>query len=141
MDSNGALKNGVAGLLSFDIDGTMEMGDPPGPVKAKIVRRAREMGFLVGSCSDRPVRVQEMLWSTRDLVMDFIVIKHQLLVVRARFEVEAYYHIGDLELDQQFAREAGFTFVWPHEAIGEPWAMNGASVGALGNWKAPEGFS
>ena len=122
MESNGNSNGKITTVLSFDIDGTMEMGDPPGPVKAEIVRRARAMGFLVGSCSDRPVAVQEMLWSTRGLKMDFVVIKHQLPVVKARFEAEAYYHIGDLELDQQFAREAGFTFVWPHEASDEPWA-------------------
>ncbi len=125
-DSSNASKSNLPTVLSFDIDGTMQMGDPPGPVTGKIVRRARELGFLIGSCSDRPVAVQEMLWSTQGLVMDFVVIKHQLSEVKARFKAEAYYHIGDRELDKQFADEAGFIFLWPDEALDEPWANNGA---------------
>jgi hypothetical protein len=121
-DSSDASKNDLPIVLSFDIDGTMKMGDPPGPVTGQMVRRARELGFLIGSCSDRPVGVQEMLWRTQELVMDFVVIKHQLPDVMARFKAKAYYHIGDRELDQQFAGQAGFGFFWPDEAATEPWA-------------------
>ena len=31
-------------LVSFDIDGTLEVGDPPGQVAINVVRRARELG-------------------------------------------------------------------------------------------------
>jgi hypothetical protein len=41
-------------VLSFDIDGTLELGDPPGGITMEMVRRAHELGYLVGSCSDRP---------------------------------------------------------------------------------------
>lgn len=126
MDSNDTPKKGLPILLSFDIDGTMEMGDPPGPVSVNLVRRAKELGCVVGSCSDRPVAVQEMLWATRGMVMDFVVMKHQLPDVMARFKAAAYYHIGDRELDQQFAGQAGFGFFWPDDATSEPWANNGA---------------
>ena len=143
-DSNDASKNHLTTLLSFDIDGTMQMGDPPGPVTGAIVRRARELGFLIGSCSDRPVAVQERLWSTLGLVMDFVVIKHQLPDVMARFEAKAYYHIGDRELDQQLAGQAGFGFFWPDEAAGEPWANDGfggpGSMSGYGIGPAPGGF-
>lgn len=108
-------------LLSFDIDGTMEFGDPPGPVAAEIVRRAQEMGYTVGSCSDRPAPVQAMLFAAKGITLDFSVIKHQLPLVKARFEAEIYYHIGDRELDKQFAEQAGFDFFYPDVAITEPW--------------------
>ena len=42
-------------LLSFDIDGTLEEGDPPGPIGMDLVVRALEMGYVVGSSSDRTV--------------------------------------------------------------------------------------
>lgn len=131
-DTTGTPENKLPTLLSFDIDGTMQMGDPPGPVTGAIVLRAREMGFLIGSCSDRPVAVQEMLWSTLGLVMDFVVIKHQLPEVMARFKAAAYFHIGDRELDQQLAAQAGFGFFWPDEAVAEPWVNNdGTGSGGL----------
>ena len=125
-DSSDDSKSNLPTVLSFDIDGTMEMGDPPGPVSVNLVRRAKEMGYVVGSCSDRPIAVQEMLWATRGMVMDFVVMKHQLSDVMARFKAQAYYHIGDRELDQQFAGQAGFGFFWPAEATAEPWVNKSA---------------
>lgn len=48
----------VAILLSFDIDGTLELGEPPGGVTMEMVRRAHDLGYLVGSCSDRALSSQ-----------------------------------------------------------------------------------
>ena len=48
-------------LLSFDIDGTLEIGDPPGIIPVALVRRAKALGYLVGSCSDRPVSFQQAM--------------------------------------------------------------------------------
>src|SRR2546427_3537164 len=45
-------------LVSFDIDGTLEVGEPPGSVPIALVRTAKRLGYLVGSCSDRPVAYQ-----------------------------------------------------------------------------------
>ena len=42
----------MAILVSFDIDGTLEVGDPPGAVTMDMIRTARKKGFLTGSCSD-----------------------------------------------------------------------------------------
>ncbi len=49
-------------LVSFDIDGTLECGEPPGVVTVELVRTAKRRGWLVGSCSDRPISYQEALW-------------------------------------------------------------------------------
>ena len=49
-------------LVSFDIDGTLEIGDPPGIITIDAVRAARALGYLVGTCSDRPVAHQRQLW-------------------------------------------------------------------------------
>ncbi|MEE8442354.1 MAG: HAD family hydrolase [Dehalococcoidia bacterium] len=119
-------------LISFDIDGTLEMGDPPGPVTIEMVRRAKEMGYVVGSCSDRPVGSQKQMWEANALVMDFTVLKHQLPEVKALFKAEAYCHVGDRELDRQFAHQAGFDFLWPGDATREPWALDGPSGGKSG---------
>lgn len=104
-------------LISFDIDGTLEVGDPPGELTMDMVRLVRDKGFLIGSCSDRTLSGQRAIWAAHEIDVDFVVSKHMLPDVKAKFEADAYVHIGDREdLDRQYALKAGFDFLWPHEA-------------------------
>ena len=112
---------GLIFLLSFDIDGTMEIGDPPGGITMDMVRRAQECGCLIGSSSDRPLSVQQSIWDKHDIQADFISGKHMLIDVKVRLNAGRYIHIGDTELDRQLAAQAGFDFLWEHEAVSEPW--------------------
>jgi hydroxymethylpyrimidine pyrophosphatase-like HAD family hydrolase len=97
-------------LVSFDIDGTLEVGDPPGPVTLSAVRRARELGYVIGSASDRTRREQSELWSTAGIDVAFVGGKHHLHEVRARFDCARYVHIGDTIIDEMYALRAGFEF-------------------------------
>ncbi len=109
-------------LLSFDIDGTLTVGDPPGILEMELVREAKRRGCLVGSCSDRPISAQRAIWRDHEIEVDFTVSKHMLPDVKAQFEADVYYHIGDREdLDKRPAEQAGFEFLWPHEAATAPW--------------------
>ena len=98
-------------VLSFDIDGTLETGEPPGIIPVTLVRTAQRLGYLVGSCSDRPISFQQAMWERLAIRADFTVLKHRLADVRARFEAAVYYHVGDTEIDERFAGEAGFRFL------------------------------
>ena len=99
-------------LVSFDIDGTLEIGDPPGIVTIPMVRLAKSLGYVIGSCSDRPIRFQQELWEKLRISVDFTVLKHRLADVKALFPVAAtYYHIGDTETDHIVAMGAGFRFL------------------------------
>jgi hypothetical protein len=98
-------------LISFDIDGTLEVGDPPGTITMSSVRRVKELGYLIGSCSDRPISAQSRIWREQDIIVDFTVLKHRLEDLRALFEAEEYYHIGDSDMDRYYADKAGFRFV------------------------------
>lgn len=111
----------MAILISFDIDGTLEFGDPPGGVTLEMVKRAQDLGFLIGSCSDRFPSAQKAMWDARNVEVDFVAAKHMLPDVRQRFEADIYVHIGDRDLDRQLAEQAGFRFLWDHEAEAEPW--------------------
>jgi FMN phosphatase YigB (HAD superfamily) len=114
----------MAILISFDIDGTLEVGDPPGPLTIEMVRIVQDKGFLIGSCSDRPPSSQRSLWEGHKINVDFAVAKHMLSGVKSDFTAEAYYHIGDREdLDRQNALRAGFEFLWPDEAAAQPWFL------------------
>ncbi len=117
-------------LISFDIDGTLEVGDPPGPVTLDMVRRARESGCIIGTGSDRTLSVQQELMDRNHIQIDFVSLKHRLTEVKDAFEVERYYHIGDTELDRQFALRAGFDFLWMESAASEPW-LNRAKLSEL----------
>ena len=116
----------MAILVSFDIDGTLEAGDPPGPITMSMVRKAEAHGCIIGSSSDRPLPVQQAIWDRHDIQVSFVSNKHNLLDVKSRFTAEEYYHIGDTELDRQFALEAGFHFVWMDAGKTEPW-INGTT--------------
>ena len=49
-------------LISFDIDGTLEVGDPPGILTMEMVRTVQKKeGFLIGSCSDRTMSGQRAI--------------------------------------------------------------------------------
>jgi hypothetical protein len=111
-------------LVSFDIDGTLEVGEPPGIVSIALVREAKRLGYLIGSCSDRPIGFQRDLWERLRITVDFTVLKHHLADVKARFAASAYYHIGDTDTDAYYATSAGFSFLradastrpqWPSE--------------------------
>ena len=114
----------MAALVSFDIDGTLEAGDPPGPITMALVRRAQAHGCIIGSASDRPLPVQQAIWDRHRIEVSFVSSKQGLPDVKTRFPADAYYHIGDTELDRQFALAAGFNFVWMADGGAEPW-ING----------------
>jgi hypothetical protein len=108
-------------LISFDIDGTLEVGDPPGLITMDMVRKIKALGYVIGSGSDRPLSYQRQIWESHHLVVDFTALKHQLADVKARFQAEAYYHIGDTDMDRFLADRAGFRFVRADAAVRQAW--------------------
>jgi hypothetical protein len=108
-------------LVSFDIDGTLEVGEPPGVVPVEFVRVAKRLGYLVGSCSDRPISYQEALWERLRIAVDFTVLKHRLADVKTRFAATSHYHIGDTDTDARYALEAGFRFLQADAAASPAW--------------------
>ena len=111
----------MAKLISFDIDGTLETGDPPGIITMARVRHALELGYIIGSCSDRTVSQQQRMWELHGISVSFTVLKHQLDRVRAEFAAEHYIHIGDTNMDQHYAEKNGFTYFFPDGSIDHLW--------------------
>jgi hypothetical protein len=98
-------------VVSFDIDGTMEFGDPPGPVSAAVARDLVARGHVVGVASDWPRSSQQPLWSRHGIEPAFVGGKHHLHEVKARFAAARYVHVGDTEVDEHYALLAGFEFL------------------------------
>jgi hydroxymethylpyrimidine pyrophosphatase-like HAD family hydrolase len=118
----------VLRLVSFDIDGTLEFGDPPGIITVAMVRKAKSLGWLVGTCSDRPISAQRRLWDELGVAVDFAVAKPGLLTLRARFLAHSYVHIGDTNIDEQFARHAEFDFIHVDDVHQVPWISDLGSL-------------
>src|SRR5947207_9419838 len=93
-------------LISFDIDGTLETGEPPGKITLDMVREAKAKGWLIGSCSDRPASAQKLMWEKCAIEVDFAVVKNHLQVVRGQFLANSYLHIGDTEVDRWYAEHS-----------------------------------
>ena len=109
-------------LLSLDIDGTMEFGDPPGIITVSMALDAIERGLVVGSASDRTSGDQQNLWDHHGVPVDFVGQKHRLELVRERYDVSRCVHIGDTDVDRYYALKAGFEFHFVHELpdLGSP---------------------
>ena len=101
----------MAKLISFDIDGTLEVGDPPGGITMEMVRQVQELGYLIGSCSDRTVSEQQRIWRDHGISVEFTVLKHRLAEVKDQFPADEHYHVGDTEIDRRVSLEAGFSFL------------------------------
>ena len=89
-----------------------------------MVKRVQKQGMLTWQLFDRPISAQRAIWAQHNIAIDFAVGKMMLPDVKAKFVADVYYHIGDREdLDRKYALEAGFEFLWPHEAIVQPWFL------------------
>ena len=111
----------MAKLISFDIDGTLETGDPPGIITIARVREVQALGYIIGSCSDRTVGMQQRMWEKHSIVVAFTVLKHRLDQVKAEFNAEHYFHIGDTNVDKYYAELNGFTYFFPDTSIDHLW--------------------
>ena len=97
-------------LVSFDIDGTLATGDPPGPISLDMVRETKRRGHVIGSASDRTLAHQRKMWGSAGIEVDFVSHKHHLQSTRDRYECTRLIHIGDTFVDEHYAHLAGFEF-------------------------------
>ena len=61
------------------------------------------------------------MWEKLEIEPEFVCNKHLLTDVKQKFKADYYLHMGDRELDRQYALEAEFDFMWQDEAATEPW--------------------
>lgn len=98
-------------LISFDIDGTLAVGDPPGPITLQMVAATQARGHVIGSASDRTLSEQRQIWAAAGISVDFMCNKHQLPQHITGFGCRRMVHIGDTTNDAYYAGLAGLEFV------------------------------
>jgi hypothetical protein len=98
-------------LLSLDIDGTMEFGDPPGPLVTATVHEVVRRGGIVGCASSWPISSQAPLWLRHGVELAFAGGKDVLMTLRERFPAARYVHVGDTDWDASSALDADFEFL------------------------------
>ena len=98
-------------VISFDVDGTLEVGDPPGPITIALIRELVAHSVIFGSSSDRTVHDQTRMWQSHGLVPHFIVTKGRLKSVKPAYPGRTLIHIGDRFADMLEAENAGGMFI------------------------------
>tara|TARA_B100001142_G_scaffold329146_1_gene391421 strand:+ start:2325 stop:2699 length:375 start_codon:yes stop_codon:yes gene_type:complete len=98
-------------IISYDIDGTVIAGDPPGIITMNMIKRSKELGYIIGSASDRTITDQTQIWERNNIEMDFIVLKHTLPELVNKLQPRQGFHIGDTNMDEYYAKQAGLTFI------------------------------
>ena len=71
-------------LITFDIDGTMEFGDPNGILTREHVEYFRSKGAIwerVGS----PGEFAALMWNGYGLEPDFVILKHHMPTLKERY--------------------------------------------------------
>lgn len=116
-------------VISFDIDGTLDCGDPPGPLPVSVVATARDLGNVVGSCSDRTLSEQRELWRRLGYAVDFTLVKQDMGKLVGLFFGAPAVHVGDTMVDYSTAIGAGISFVSPDDvSAGAPCPPSSAAT-------------
>jgi hypothetical protein len=81
-------------------------------VPAAVARDLVERGYVVGVASDWPRSQQFPLWARHGIEPRFVGGKHHLHDVKAAFPAAVrYVHVGDTDVDEMYALQAGFEFL------------------------------
>jgi len=123
--------------FAFDRDGTLEWGDPPGPITREHLERTRALGYAIGGSGGQAPEEQERNWQEKGIEPDFLVHKANLPSLGGRFTELT--HVGDAEDDLNWARKAGARYITPQgflDWLDEQGEQEMLAV-TMGDWKYP----
>lgn len=126
---------GIAGadlVVSFDVDGTVWFGDPPGPIAAGLIGALQLSPAVIGSASDRTVLDQRRLWRDVGVEPAFVVLKHRLHTITPEYADRVLVHIGDRFVDEIEAGNAGAIFLHVDMLTVEEWLSPSRVLSTIG---------
>ncbi|MEM1944138.1 MAG: HAD family hydrolase [Nitrososphaerota archaeon] len=107
-------------IIAVDVDGTLEVGDPPGPISvltlANIARRKYPSVIIVSDSYQK-------VWNRVDMLGYMIPVcaitggkAERLKAIRREYPMEdRYIMVGDSPDDAEAAREAGYEYMTPQQ--------------------------
>lgn len=103
--------------VSFDIDLTLNIGeeeDTTALIDPSEMTRLQQLGYIVGTCSDREPTDQRETLAELGQNPQFCIPKEMLTWVKQIIPGQTHLHIGDdLRRDRDIAEKAGWQHQWP----------------------------
>jgi hypothetical protein len=97
-------------VIAFDVDGTLECGNPPGLIKIETVKRLKERGFIVGIIGAYK-KVQQHI-NNLDFYLSGDPHKPEnLRKVHETYKPTFCIYVADLPSDRVAALENGFSYI------------------------------
>lgn len=103
-------------VISFDLDGTLSFGDPPGPIEPEHLNKLKKGKYTIGGASGKEIEYQKKKWEENGITPQFIVKKQKMKKLK-KMNADKYIHVGDMEDDAELADNAGFRFLNPYQFI------------------------
>lgn len=105
-------------IISFDIDLTLTMpedaGHLPEFISPTVISELQELGYIVGTCSDRPPSNQREAMAEVGQAPHFCIPKEMLHWTSRLIPAETQVHVGDdARRDRDIAEAAGWQHLWP----------------------------
>lgn len=97
-------------VIGFDCDGTLSIGDPPGPIKLSALRDLKQRGWTVGVISDAATR--EKVKDAFHDEADFFLTKPKakaMTIVGKNFDERIY--VGNSTADEKAAKKADWKYM------------------------------
>ena len=101
-------------VVAFDVDGTLEVGNPPGPIKLSELKRLKELGLVVGIVG----AFEKVKRIISDLEFYYPGHPHKpkyLKEIKERYNPVIAIYVGDDDADRVAALSSGFIYVRPED--------------------------
>jgi len=97
-------------LIAFDVDGTLECGNPPGPIRLERVRLLKEAGFTVGIIG----ALERVMPKLPNLDFYYPGDPHKpegLKEVKEKFKPLLAIYVADLPSDRKSALKLSYSYI------------------------------
>ena len=107
-------------LISYDVDGTVSWGNPPGPITPEMIIDEVNFGNHVVGGSNHDIAVQDAEFRAHGIKLLMVCQKVGLSRAKEKWpNARRYIHVGDsVNDDGKAAKAAGFEYLTPEEYVG-----------------------
>ncbi len=113
-------------VFAFDVDGTLEVGEPQGPVRLELLARIKRdcKESYVGTVGnlEKGREAMKLCKSLYNFRLDFVLPGHPfkplwLKWLKLLYKPTKAFYVGDEERDERAAKKAGYTYLSPADFL------------------------